>query len=102
MDRTTRQRMWRDLVLSLLFDGIGMLTYGLLGLGEIGDVVWAPVAAFIIYRMYRHSTGLAGSLITLVEEGLPGTDIVPSFLIMWFYTYVIRKGKDVEQKTASG
>lgn len=88
--------MWRDLLLSILFDGIGMITYTLPVLGEAGDIVWAPLAAWLVYRMYEKSSGAVGSIITLIEEGLPGTDIVPSFLLMWFYTYVIRGGKDLE------
>jgi hypothetical protein len=47
--------------------------------------------------MYEKSSGAVGSIVTLIEEALPGTDIIPSFLIMWFYTYVIRQGKDLER-----
>ena len=97
MEASTKKRMWRDLLLSILLDGIGMVTYALPVLGETGDVVWAPFAAWLVYRMYEKSSGVVGSIVTLIEEALPGTDIVPSFLIMWFYTYVIRQGKDLER-----
>ena len=34
----------RDLVLGLLFDAIGFISYAVPFLGELTDLVWAPIA----------------------------------------------------------
>ena len=81
----------RKLFLGLLFDGIGMVSLLIPGIGAAWDLIWAPVAAGIMTRMYAGSAGRVAGLIAFVEEVLPGTDIVPSFTLMWLYTYVLRK-----------
>jgi hypothetical protein len=81
----------RDLYLSLLFDGIGMLSFGIPIIGEFGDVVWAPLSAYILTRMYKGTAGKIGGVVSFLEEALPFTDWLPTFTIMWFYTYYISK-----------
>ena len=82
----------KKLLLGLILDGIGMLTYSILGVAEIADLIWAPIAAFIMIRMYPGRVGKVASVLTFVEEILPGTDIIPSFTITWIYTYFFQKG----------
>ena len=80
----------------LLFIGLGMdlvgyASYAVFGVGEWFDALWAPLAAYVFYKMYPGTEGKIGSLVTFVEEALPMTDIVPTFTLMWFYTFIIKK-----------
>ena len=81
----------RDLILSLLFDAIGMISFSIPFIGEFGDVIWAPLSGLIMVWMYKGSMGKVAGVVTFVEEILPVTDIIPSFTLMWFYTYFIKK-----------
>ncbi len=78
----------RNLLLGLLFDAIGMLSFAIPGIGEFSDVIWAPLAAWLMTRMYKGKAGQAAGAIAFVEELVPGMDIIPTFTIMWLYTYV--------------
>ncbi len=82
----------KKLLLGLALDAIGMLTYSIPGFAEPADLIWAPIAAFIMTRMYQGRVGKVASVLTFVEEILPGTDIIPSFTITWIYTYFFQKG----------
>lgn len=84
----------RNLVLGLLFDGIGMLSFTVPFLGEFSDVVWAPVAGFLMTWMYRGTVGKVGGTITFLEEILPFSDFIPTFTLTWIYNYWI-KNKNV-------
>ncbi|AXT63584.1 hypothetical protein D1816_03275 [Aquimarina sp. AD10] len=86
-------KKYKKLALSLLFDGLGMVTYVIPGIGEFGDVLWAPLSGWLMTRMYKGNIGKAAGVFTFVEEALPGFDIVPTFTIMWLYTYVLKKEK---------
>ena len=86
----------RNLFLGLLFDGIGMLSYVIPGLGDLTDVVWAPLAAWFMTRMYKGKIGQAAGLVTFAEELMPGIDVMPTFTIMWVYTYLINGKKEKE------
>ncbi len=81
------------LLACVLLDGVGYLSYSVLGIGETVDIVWAPVAAWLNYKLFKDDAGAGGSVFTFIEEALPGTDFIPSFTITWFYAYVIRKNK---------
>ncbi len=81
----------RDLVLSLLFDGIGMLSFTVPFIGEFADVIWAPIAGYLMTYLYKGTVGKVAGIFTFLEEILPFTDIIPSFTLTWLYTYVIRK-----------
>lgn len=84
----------RKLLLGLLLDGVGMISFTIPLLGEFSDVIWAPVAAFIMTRMYKGRVGKVASVLTFIEEALPFTDIIPSFTLTWIYTYYFQKGEN--------
>ncbi|MEX0362214.1 MAG: hypothetical protein AB3N10_14650, partial [Allomuricauda sp.] len=86
---------YQHLLLGLLFDGIGMLSFAIPGIGEFSDVIWAPVAGWLMTRMYKGKIGQVAGVVTFVEELIPGLDIVPSFTLMWLYTYVFARLKKV-------
>jgi len=71
----------------ILMDLVGCISYVVPGMGELMDVVWAPISAFIFYRTFGGKTGMVGGIINFVEEALPGADIVPTFTIAWLVTY---------------
>ncbi|TMI61411.1 MAG: hypothetical protein E6H07_19430 [Bacteroidetes bacterium] len=73
-----------SLVFCILMDIIGYATYTVPFLGEIGDIVWAPVSAIIFYASFGGWKGAIGGIGNFIEELLPGTDFIPSFTIMWF------------------
>jgi len=81
----------RDLVLSLLFDGIGMMSFSIPFIGEFADVIWAPISGLIMVWMYKGTMAKVAGIVSFIEEILPATDIIPSFTLMWFYTYFIKK-----------
>lgn len=83
----------RYLILGILFDAIGMASFMVPGIGAFSDIIWAPVAAWLMSRMYKGRIGQAAGVITFIEEIIPGLDIIPTFTIMWFYTYVFKKNK---------
>ena len=72
-----------SLLLCVLLDFIGYASYSLPLLGEIADIVWAPISALLFFAMFGGWRGGVGSIFSFVEEILPGTDFIPSFTIMW-------------------
>lgn len=80
-----------SLIFCIVMDLIGMGTYAIPGVGEIADIIWAPISAFIFYRTFGGRKGMIGGAINFVEELLPGTDFIPTFTITWFYTYLTAK-----------
>ncbi|WP_298420410.1 hypothetical protein [uncultured Kordia sp.] len=84
------------LVLGIIFDLIGYVSYFVPGLAEISDIAWAPLSAWLMTRMYKGTSGKVGAVITFIEEVLPLTDAIPTFTLMWLYTYVFNPKKDDE------
>lgn len=83
----------KTLLLCILLDAIGMLSFTIPMVGEFSDVVWAPIAAYIFKRMFKGALGTYGSIFTFVEEILPFSDVVPTFSIAWIYERFFAKTK---------
>ena len=79
------------LILSLIFDGIGMLSYIVPVFAETIDVIWAPISGILLMLMYKGTVGKIAGLFGTIEELIPFTDVIPTFTITWFYTYIIRR-----------
>ena len=90
-DDVYQKQKTTKLLLGLLFDAIGMASYIIPGLAEYIDVVWAPLAGFLMTKMYKGRVGRVAGILTFVEEIIPFTDVIPSFTITWIYTYWIKK-----------
>jgi len=75
------------LFLGILFDGIGMVSY----VFPLADVVWAPLSAYLMTRMYEGNVGRIGGLVSFLEEAIPGLDFFPSFTLTWVYVYLLKK-----------
>lgn len=80
---------------SLLYDVVGMSTMAIPFVGPFLDLIWAPVAARKMRRMYPGKKGNVVSALVFLEEILPGTDIIPSFTLMWLYTFVWKRRADI-------
>ncbi|HMI08690.1 MAG TPA: hypothetical protein VK528_14160 [Flavobacterium sp.] len=86
----SREKM-KNLFLGLLFDGIGMLSFTVIGIGEFSDVIWAPIAAYLMAKMYKGIPGKIAGGFAFLEEIIPFTDFIPSFTMMWIYNYLLKK-----------
>ncbi len=84
------------LVLCLLFDAIGMLSYLVPVFGEAIDVVWAPISGILLVTMFKGTAGKLAGIFGFIEELIPFVDIIPTFTITWFYSYIIKGGKGQE------
>ncbi len=84
-----KEHKYKHLLIGLLFDALGMASFAIPGIGEFSDVIWAPMAGWLMTRMYKGKLGKAAGIVTFIEELLPGLDIIPSFTLMWLYTYII-------------
>ncbi len=89
----TKDSKYKYLFLGLLFDAIGMLSFAIPIVGEFSDMIWAPIAAWLMTRMYKGRVGQAAGAVTFVEEIIPGLDVIPTFTIMWLYTHVFKSSR---------
>ncbi|WP_053977930.1 hypothetical protein [Mangrovimonas xylaniphaga] len=87
-------RPYGKLVLSVLLDAMGYVSFAIPGIGEFSDIIWAPVSAWIMTKMYKGQKGKIAAGIAFVEEAMPGLDVIPTFTIMWLYSYVFSKKKE--------
>ena len=83
----------------ILLDLIGMATMLIPFWGTIVDLIWAPYAAFQINKMYRGTQGKIAAVIVFLEEIIPGLDIIPTFTLMWLYTFVWKKNVPDDSET---
>lgn len=79
------------LILSILFDLIGMLSYIVPVFAEAIDVIWAPISGLLLFYMYKGTVGKVAGIISFIEEAFPFIDIIPTFTLTWLYEYVIKK-----------
>lgn len=78
---------YKKLALSIVFDIIGFITFI--------DIIWAPLSGYLMTKMYKGNKGKIAGVISFLEEIIPGLDIIPTFTIMWFITYVFSKEESV-------
>jgi hypothetical protein len=76
-------------------DIIGMASYALPAIAEFIDVVWAPISAYIFFKLFGGKIGKIGAVINFLEEIIPFTDVIPSFTIAWF----IRRNEIIQHIT---
>lgn len=81
------------LILGILFDAIGYLSY----VFPPVDFVWAPLSAWLMTRLYKGQKGKIAAVISFIEEALPVIDFIPTFTLMWFYTFIL-SGKTKKTK----
>ncbi|MFD1095778.1 hypothetical protein [Salegentibacter chungangensis] len=76
---------------SLVYDAVGMATVAIPVVGPFLDILWAPYASKKMSEMYPGKKGKVASVLVFLEEILPGTDIIPTFTLMYLYTFVWKK-----------
>jgi len=81
----------RDLILSIVLDLIGMATFLIPVLGEFSDILWAPISGYLLTRIYKGTTGKMVGIFAFLEELIPFTDFIPTYTLIWIYTYIIKK-----------
>ncbi|SHM48648.1 hypothetical protein [Chitinophaga sp. CF418] len=94
MERKFTPALWTCVVMDL----IGCASYTVPVLGEVSDVIWAPISAIIFYRMFGSSLGAFGSVFNFMEELFPGLDFIPTFTLSWVVRKVTQSIRD--RKTA--
>lgn len=83
----------------ILYDLIGMSTTFIPVVGPFLDIIWAPYAAKKMSDMYKGNEGKLASIIVFIEEILPFTDFIPTFTLMWLYTFVWKKQEEPTLQT---
>lgn len=92
---TPEQRKLRHFWIGLILDVLGMFSFVIPGVGEFSDVIWAPIAAFCMTRMYQGNLGKIAAGIAFLEEALPFLDFIPTFTLTWWYNYYIKAPKSL-------
>ena len=80
-----------SLIFCIVMDLLGYATYAIPVLGELGDVIWAPLSALIFFRTFGGWRGAFGGIFNFVEEILPGLDFIPTFTITWLWQEFSKK-----------
>ena len=74
---------YQKLIVSIIGDLLGYVSF----IVPIFDVVWAPLSGYIMSKLYDGKKGKIAGVLVFIEEALPFLDVLPSFLILWIYTY---------------
>jgi len=82
---------YRKLLLCVFLDAIGYLSFLVPFLGEFTDVIWAPISASLLAKMFKGTIGKVGGIFAFFEEILPGLDFIPTFTITWIYSNFIKR-----------
>lgn len=80
---------YTKLALGVLFDAVGFVSFIIPGIGEFSDIIWAPISGWLMTKLYKGRAGKIAGTIAFVEEALPGFDVIPTFTLMWIFTYVL-------------
>ncbi len=78
-------KKYEKLGISILLDVIGFFTMTPI------DLVWAPISGYLMTKMYKGTKGKIAGIISFLEEIIPFSDFIPTFTLMWLYTYVFNK-----------
>ena len=84
---------YKILTASLLFDALGYVSF----IFPPFDFIWAPLSAYLMTKLYKGKDGKIAAVISFIEEALPFLDVVPTFTLMWLYTYVF-KTQSIQKK----
>jgi hypothetical protein len=84
-----------SLIFCLFMDFIGYASYSIPVLGELADVLWAPISALAFFLAFGGWKGAIGGLFDFWEELLPGTDFIPTFTLMWIFQRLKRNKNEM-------
>jgi hypothetical protein len=77
----------KKLALGIVFDALGYIPFI--------DIVWAPLSAYLMTKLYPGKKGKIAAAISFIEEAMPFLDIIPTFTLMWLYTYIFSSEKEI-------
>lgn len=79
----------------ILMDLGGMASGLIPVVGPFLDIIWAPFAAKKMNDMYQGTSGKIATAIVFLEE-IMLFDFIPTFTLMWLYTFVFAPKKVYE------
>lgn len=83
---------YKKLALSIVFDALGYVSF----IFPAFDFIWAPASAYLMTKLYKGKEGKIAAAISFIEEAFPFLDVIPTFTLMWLYTFVFKnKEKNV-------
>ena len=71
------------LIFGLICDLLGYVSF----LFPPFDFIWAPLSGYLMTKLYEGKKGKIVGIIVFIEEALPFLDFIPTFTIMWMYSY---------------
>lgn len=85
--------MIKKFVICILLDLVGFLTSSWIFpvLGDFLDILWAPLSAYFMVKMFPGKSGKIAGLITFLEEAWPSLDFVPTFTMMWLWDWISKQ-----------
>lgn len=83
--------IYKKLGYSIAFDALGYVSF----IFPPFDIIWAPSAGYLMTKLYKGKAGKIAGIITFIEEALPFMDVVPTFTLMWIYTYIFKTEKAI-------
>lgn len=83
-----KEKKYKLLRQGILFDLIGMTSSFIPLAGPFLDLIWAPIAAKKMHKMYKGTSGKIATVVVFLEEILP-FDFIPTFTLMWIYTFLL-------------
>ena len=86
------KKKYKKLFLGILFDAIGYASF----IFPLFDIIWAPLSAYLMTKMYKGKEGKIAAVITFIEEAMPILDVIPTFTLMWIYTFIFKSKKASE------
>ena len=81
---------YKKLLVSIILDACGYISF----VFPFFDIVWAPLSAYFMTKLYKGKLGKIAAVISFIEEALPGVDIIPTFTLMWLYTVLLNPKND--------
>lgn len=82
------------LLMCIILDLIGCMSFSIPFVGEFSDIIWAPLSGFLYYRMFGGKMGIFGGAFSFLEEIIPFTDVIPTFTISW-----IMRSRAIQKQT---
>ncbi len=77
---------YKLLAICLVCDGLGYVSF----VFPPFDIVWAPLAGYLMTKLYKGKAGKIAGVIVFIEEAMPFLDIVPTFTLMWLYSFIFK------------
>lgn len=75
---------YKKLAISIVCDALGYVSF----VFPLFDIIWAPLAGYIMSKLYKGKAGKIAGVIVFIEEAMPFLDVIPTFTLMWLYSFV--------------